>query len=229
MRFDIITLFPETFTAITESGITRRAVKERIIELHYWNPRDYTKDTHHRVDDKPYGGGPGMVMQVQPLRDAINAAKTADATPALCVYLSPQGKKLIQQDFIQLSQTYQRLILVCGRYEGIDQRVIDNDIDIEWSIGDYVLSGGEIPAMVVIDALTRLQPNALGDSESAQQDSFMNGLLDYPHYTRPPEIDGQAVPTVLLSGDHQAIHHWRLEQQHSRTQKQRPDLLELKK
>jgi tRNA (guanine37-N1)-methyltransferase len=226
MRFDIVTLFPQMFAAITEYGITRRAVTEQLVSLHYWNPRDYTTDTYQRVDDRPYGGGPGMVMQVAPLRQAIQQAKQAHAQPALTVYLSPQGKCIDQQRLNALSQDTPRLLLVCGRYEGIDQRIIDQDIDEEWSIGDYVLSGGELPAMAIIDALTRLIPGTLNDAESAQQDSFMQGLLDYPHYTRPPAIDGQAVPPVLLSGDHQAIQRWRLKQQLLRTQQQRPDLFE---
>jgi tRNA (guanine37-N1)-methyltransferase len=225
MRFDIITLFPEMFKAITEYGITRRAATEQLIDLHYWNPRSYTSDVHQQVDERPYGGGPGMVMQVAPLRASIQDAKKADPRPALSVYLSPQGKPLTQEKLVEVTKQYSRLILVCGRYEGIDQRVIDNDIDEEWSIGDYVLSGGELAAMVVMDGLTRLLPGALGDAESAEQDSFMNGLLDCPHYTRPPIIDEQGVPAVLLSGDHQAIQRWRLKQQLKRTQQQRPDLL----
>lgn len=225
MRFDIVTLFPEMFTAITEYGITRRAASEKLVELSYWNPRRYTQDVHQQVDDRPYGGGPGMVMQVAPLRAAINDAKKADPRPALTVYLSPQGTPITQEKLVQVSQNHARLILICGRYEGIDQRIIDNDVDEEWSIGDYVLSGGELPAMVLIDGLIRLLPGALGDTESALQDSFMNGLLDCPHYTRPPVIDGEAVPAVLLSGDHQAIEHWRLQQQLRRTLHQRPDLL----
>jgi tRNA (guanine37-N1)-methyltransferase len=201
-------------------------VEQQLIQLHHWNPRQYSTNAHQRVDERPYGGGPGMVMQVEPLRGAINAAKTADNQKPLCVYLSPQGKTIQQDDFVKLAQTLPRLILVCGRYEGIDQRIIDRDIDEEWSIGDYVLSGGELGAMVVIDALTRLLPGALGDTESAAQDSFMQGLLDCPHYTRPPSIDGQEVPEVLQMGDHQAIRVWRLKQQLWRTYRQRPDLLQ---
>ena len=225
MRFDIITIFPEMFAAITEYGITRRAVSEKLIQLHYWNPRDYTHDNYQRVDDRPYGGGPGMVMLAVPLRQAIQQAKQADVSLPLTVYLSPQGKPLNQALLVETQQKATRLILVCGRYEGIDQRIIERDIDEEWSIGDYVLSGGELAAMSVIDATTRLIPGALHDAESAQQDSFMHGLLDFPHYTRPPTIDGQAVPPVLLSGNHQAIQRWRLQQQLWRTQQQRPDLI----
>lgn len=226
MRFDIITLFPEAFTAISGSGITRRAVETQCISLNFWNPRDYSTAPHQRVDERPYGGGPGMVMQVEPLRASIRAAKQASEIPARCVYLSPQGKPLKQEDFQGIAQTEQRLILLCGRYEGIDQRLIDHDIDEEWSIGDYVLSGGELPAMVVIDALTRLLPGALGDAESALQDSFTQGLLDFPHYTRPPLIDGQEVPAVLQSGNHEAIQTWRLKQQLLKTYYLRPDLLQ---
>ena len=226
MRFDIVTLFPEMFQAITEYGITRRAVSEQLVSLNYWDPRRYTTNIHQQVDDRPYGGGPGMVMQVAPLRAAIQQAKQADSRPALTVYLSPQGKPIQQTHLVKLAQELPRLILICGRYEGVDQRVIEHDVDEQWSIGDYVLSGGELAAMVVIDGLTRLLPGALGDNESAVQDSFMQGLLDCPHYTRPPIIDGQAVPPVLLSGDHQAIQRWRLKQQLWQTQQQRPDLLE---
>lgn len=227
VRFDIISIFPDMFQAITQFGITRRAVEQQLIQLHIWNPRDYSADSHQRVDERPYGGGPGMVMQVAPVRAAIQAAKKAAAQKPLCVYLSPQGKPVQQSDFVQLAQNpEQRLILLCGRYEGIDQRLIEADIDEEWSVGDYVLSGGELAAMMAIDALTRLLPGSLGDAESAKQDSFMQGLLDCPHYTRPPVIDGQSVPEVLQNGDHQAIARWRLKQQLWRTYCQRPDLLQ---
>ena len=226
MRFDIVTLFPAMFQAITDYGITRRAVSEALISLHYWDPRTYTTNAYQKVDDHPYGGGPGMVMQVAPLRQAILQAKQADSTPPLTVYLSPQGKPISQLDLVTIRKTTPRLVFVCGRYEGIDQRIIDNDIDEEWSVGDYVISGGELAAMTMIDALTRLIPGALHDEQSAEQDSFMHGLLDFPHYTRPAIIDGQAVPPVLLSGDHQAIEVWRLKQQLWRTQQRRPELFE---
>jgi tRNA (guanine37-N1)-methyltransferase len=225
-RFDIISLFPDTFSAISEHGVTARALKQGLYQLNFWNPRDYTHDKHRTVDDRPYGGGPGMVMMVEPLRDAIRAAReVAGANSCRVIMLSPQGSKLDQQKVIELSQISQ-LILVAGRYEGIDERLIESEIDEELSIGDYVLSGGELGAMVVIDAVVRQIPGALGHQDSAEQDSFSNGLLDCPHYTRPEEFEGRGVPEVLMSGNHQAIESWRLMQSLGRTADRRPDLLE---
>lgn len=225
MRFDVITLFPEIFNAL-QSGITGRAIDQQIISIHCWNPRDYTHNVHNRVDDRPYGGGPGMVMQYQPLHDAINAARADSPIRPRVIYLSPQGKLISQAKIREWSsQTHQRYILIAGRYEGIDERLLQKDVDEEWSIGDYVLSGGELPAMVMIDAITRLLPGALGDENSALQDSFENGLLDHPHYTRPETIDGMAIPTVLQSGDHAAIAAWRQKESIGKTWQKRPDLL----
>jgi tRNA (guanine37-N1)-methyltransferase len=225
MRFDVVTLFPEMVNDVAQAGVLGRAIKNNLIELACWNPRDYTHDRHKTVDDRPYGGGPGMLMKVQPLRDAIHAAKQA-ATPARkVIYLSPQGKRLDQQAVQQLA-TQPGLILVAGRYEGIDERLIETEIDEEWSIGDYVLSGGELAALVVIDAVARMIPGVLGDEDSAAQDSFMDGLLDCPHYTRPEEFDGRMVPPVLLSGNHQDIATWRMQQALGRTWLRRPELLE---
>lgn len=223
MRFDVVTLFPEMFSAISESGITGRAIETGLASLHCHNPRDYADNKYGRVDDKPYGGGPGMVMQVKPLRAAIKVARQAVQDRARVIYLSPQGKRLTQAHCEALGRE-SRLILLAGRYEGIDQRVIDHDVDEELSIGDYVLSGGELPAMVLMDALIRLIPGALGNDQSASSDSFAQGLLDYPHYTRPETIDGQSVPEVLLTGDHANIEQWRQQQRVLQTQKKRPDL-----
>ena len=225
MRIDVVTLFPEMIQELTEYGITGRAVKRGILELTTWNPRDHAPNRHQTVDDRPYGGGPGMVMMVQPLRDAIREAKAATSGKSRVIYLSPQGRKLDQHGLAELARLPQ-LILVCGRYEGVDERLIAAEIDEEWSIGDYVLSGGELAAMVMIDGITRLLPEALGHEESAVQDSFVEGLLDHPQFTRPEEIDGMAVPDVLLSGDHQAIARWRLKQALGRTWLRRPDLLD---
>ena len=227
MWLGIISLFPEMFRAISESGITRRAIETGILELDYWNPRDFASDKHRTVDDKPYGGGPGMLMKVGPLRDAIKAAREAAGGECQVIYLSPQGEKLDQQKLVNLSAA-RKLILIAGRYEGIDERIVDREVDAEYSIGDYVLSGGELPAMVLIDGITRLIPGALGDPESVTQDSFEKGLLDYPQYTRPEEVDGEKVPTVLLSGDHEEIRRWRVKQSLGRTFERRPDLLEKK-
>lgn len=224
MRIDIVTLFPEMFDAIARHGVTGRAVRRGTVRMGLWNPREYTQDVHRTVDDRPFGGGPGMIMRVQPLRDAIEAARRADDAKAHVVYLTPQGRRLEQRDLQRLAAR-PRLILVAGRYEGIDERLIERDVDEECSIGDYVLSGGELPAMVLMDGLMRLIPGVLGDEGSAQMDSFVNGLLDCPHYTRPVELGGQAVPPVLLSGDHQAIRRWRLKQSLGRTWRRRPDLL----
>lgn len=204
---------------------TGRAVKNGLLELHTWNPRDFTHDRHSTVDDRPYGGGPGMLMMVQPLRDAIHAAKAAAGEEAKVIYLSPQGRKLDQQGVTELAKS-SRLILVCGRYEGIDERIIQTEVDEEWSVGDYVLSGGELPAMTLIDAVSRLVPGVLGKQASAEQDSFSDGLLDCPHYTRPESLDGLDVPAVLLSGNHEQIRLWRLQQSLGRTFLRRPELFE---
>lgn len=209
------------FRAVTDFGVTGRAVKNGLLELHTWNPRDFTHDRHSTVDDRPYGGGPGMLMMVQPLRDAIHAARAAAGEGAKVIYLSPQGRKLDQQGVTELAKS-SRLILVCGRYEGIDERIIQTEVDEEWSVGDYVLSGGELPAMTLIDAVSRLVPGVLGKQASAEQDSFSDGLLDCPHYTRPESLDGLDVPAVLLSGNHEQIRLWRLQQSLGRTFLRRP-------
>jgi len=223
MRFDVITLFPEMFDAI-RLGVTGRAIDKGLAKLVLWNPRDYTEDVHQTVDDRPYGGGPGMVMKVEPLLAAIQAAKAQNPTSKV-VYLSPQGQRFVQATASAATQT-SGIILIAGRYEGIDERVIHSFVDEEWSLGDFVLSGGELPAMVVIDSMIRLLPGALGHAESAEQDSFSDGLLDCPHYTRPENILDQDVPSVLLSGDHEKIRLWRLQQALGRTWLRRPDLLE---
>ncbi|VAW66718.1 tRNA (guanine(37)-N(1))-methyltransferase [hydrothermal vent metagenome] len=228
MRFDVVTLFPEMVERVASFGVLGRAVKNDQLQLHSWNPRNYTEDRHRTVDDRPYGGGPGMLMKVEPLKAAILAAKNAvmqSGVTAKVIYMSPQGKPLTQQDVIEFS-SQPGLILIAGRYEGIDERIIDTYIDEECSIGDYVLSGGELPALVLIDAIARMIPGVLGDESSAQQDSFMQGLLDCPHYTRPEVVDGRSVPPVLLSGNHQNIEQWRLKQSLGRTWLRRPELLE---
>ena len=225
MWFGVVSLFPEMFRAVTEHGITGRAVKEGLIEVQTWNPRNYTHDRHRTVDDRPYGGGPGMLMKIQPLRDAIHAAKQAAGTEAKVIYLSPQGRMLDQEGVQELAQS-KKLILVAGRYEGIDERVVKAEIDEEWSIGDYVLSGGELASMTLIDAVSRFVPGTLGHKDSALEDSFADGLLDCPHYTRPEVFEGQDVPDVLLSGNHGRIKRWRLKQSLGRTWLRRPDLLE---
>lgn len=224
MWIGVISLFPEMFRAITEHGVTGRAVKSGLLQIECWNPRDFTHDKHRTVDDRPYGGGPGMLMMVQPLRDAIHVAKQAAGDGAKVIYLSPQGRKLTQAGVTELA-TEQKLILIAGRYEGIDERVIQTEVDEEWSIGDYVLSGGELPAMTLIDAVSRLVPGVLGDQASAEQDSFTDGLLDHPHYTRPELLDGLAVPEALTSGNHEVIRRWRLKQSLGRTWQRRPELI----
>ncbi|HHQ4570635.1 TPA: tRNA (guanosine(37)-N1)-methyltransferase TrmD [Aeromonas veronii] len=224
MWIGVISLFPEMFRAITEHGVTGRAVKSGLLQIECWNPRAFTHDKHRTVDDRPYGGGPGMLMMVQPLRDAIHAAKQAAGDGAKVIYLSPQGRKLTQAGVTELA-TNQKLILVAGRYEGIDERVIQTEVDEEWSIGDYVLSGGELPAMTLIDAVSRLVPGVLGDQASAEQDSFTDGLLDHPHYTRPEVLDGLVVPEALTSGNHEVIRRWRLKQSLGRTWQRRPELI----
>ncbi|MCT8824121.1 tRNA (guanosine(37)-N1)-methyltransferase TrmD [Glaesserella parasuis] len=229
MWIGIISLFPEMFKAITDFGVTGRAVKQNLLQVQCWNPRDFTHDKHKTVDDRPYGGGPGMLMMVQPLRDAIREAKVTackeDGVEAKVIYLSPQGRKLDQAG-VQTLATNQKLILVCGRYEGIDERLIQTEIDEEWSIGDYVLTGGELPAMTLIDAVARFIPGVLGKQASALEDSFAEGLLDCPHYTRPEVLDGLPVPQVLMSGHHEQIRKWRLEQSLERTWLRRPELLD---
>ncbi|MDA0790294.1 MAG: tRNA (guanosine(37)-N1)-methyltransferase TrmD [Proteobacteria bacterium] len=232
MRFAVVSLFPEMFVAVSEFGVSGRAVARGLVELNHFNPRDFTRDRHRTVDDRPYGGGPGMLMKVEPLRKAIAAARNAVDAGAMVIYLSPQGRPLDQAILREIAATTS-LILVAGRYEGIDERLIQREVDMELSIGDYVLSGGELAAMVVIDGVTRLLPGALGDETSATLDSFSEGLLDYPQYTRPellaPDLesggDGMAVPAVLLSGDHGAIARWRRKQSLGRTYDRRPDLI----
>ena len=213
------------FNAVTDFGVTGKAVKNNLLAVNVRNPRDYTSDTHRTVDDRPFGGGPGMVMMVEPLRKAIAEARSTAPANSQVVYLSPQGRK-VDQALLQQAVRQPGWIFLAGRYEGVDERLIESEIDEEWSIGDYVLSGGELAAMVIIDGLARLLPGALGHADSADQDSFVNGLLDYPHYTRPEQIGEQAVPSVLLSGDHQAIARWRMKQALGRTWLRRPDLLE---
>lgn len=225
MWIGVISLFPEMFLSITGHGVTGRAVKNGLISVDCWDPRDFTYDRHHTVDDRPYGGGPGMLMMVEPLRKAIHAAKAAAGDNAKVIYLSPQGRKLDQQGVCELAAN-EKLILVCGRYEGVDERVIQTEIDEEWSVGDYVLSGGELPAMVLIDAVSRFVPGVLGHQASAKEDSFADGLLDHPHYTRPEVLDGMCVPPVLLSGNHAEIDRWRMKQSLGRTWLRRPELLE---
>lgn len=224
MRFDVLTLFPEMISDLRQYGVTGRAIERGLVDLHSWNPRDYTEDRHQTVDDRPYGGGPGMVMKAEPLQKALADIRqqAGDVTVAV---LSPQGRRFDQQAASDMLERG-NLVLIAGRYEGIDERFIETEVDEEWSIGDYVLSGGELAAMVMIDTITRLVPGALGHEDSAEQDSFVNGLLDYPHFTRPELHEGHKVPEVLLSGDHEAIRRWRLKQSLGRTWLRRPDLLE---
>ncbi|WP_017431161.1 tRNA (guanosine(37)-N1)-methyltransferase TrmD [Vreelandella jeotgali] len=225
----VVSLFPEMFGALTEHGVTGRAVEKGRLTLEYWNPREYATDRHRSVDDRPYGGGPGMLMKVDTLRGAIadarHRAEAATGQAPRVIYLSPQGRTLDQQGVRTLVEQGP-LVVVAGRYEGIDERVVEHDIDEEWSIGDYVLSGGELPAMVLIDAAARLIPGVLGHQDSATEDSFNAGLLDCPHYTRPEVIDGVSVPEVLLSGNHAAIRRWRLKQSLGRTWLRRPELVD---
>lgn len=228
MRFDVITLFPEMVLDGSSYGVTGKAIEKKIVGLSVWNPRNYTQDKHRTVDDRPYGGGPGMVMKYQPLFDAVDAAKLSnECTDRKVIYLSPQGKQITQNLLIEASQLSQ-LILVAGRYEGVDERFIDSVCDEEWSLGDYVISGGELAVLVVIDAITRLMPDVLGDEDSAKQDSYMDGLLDHPHFTRSEQDNLSSVPNVLLSGNHQAIQRWRLKQALGRTALRRPELLKNK-
>jgi tRNA (guanine37-N1)-methyltransferase len=225
MHVGVITLFPQMFDALSVGGVTARAIKQGLLQLTCWNPRDFTKDKHQRVDDQPYGGGPGMIMQVQPLRAAITVALTTLGAQTHIIYLSPQGRRLDQAGIETLRQ-HAQLLLIAGHYEGIDERILLRDVHSEWSIGDYVLSGGELAAMVMIDALTRWIPGVLKHERTLVEDSFGNGLLDYPHYTRPAEVDGQRVPAVLLSGNHAAIARWRHKQALGRTWCRYPELLE---
>ncbi|MCP5244105.1 MAG: tRNA (guanosine(37)-N1)-methyltransferase TrmD [Burkholderiales bacterium] len=228
---DVVTLFPEMFDAITHYGVTGRASRNSIFRLKIWNPRDFSENNHRTVDDSPYGGGPGMVMMAKPLEEAIISARQRQQSLGIekteVIYLTPQGRRLDHHEAKRLSLS-PGIILLCGRYEGIDERVINRQVDTEISIGDYVLSGGELAAMVVIDSVVRLIPGTLGDPESAAQESFVNGLLDYPHYTRPEQYCDSSVPEVLLSGNHALIRRWRLQQALGKTWLKRPDLLELK-
>ena len=229
---DVVTLFPEMFSALSRSGVTRRALEEGRWRLEFWNPRDFTEDNHRTVDDRPYGGGPGMVMLPEPLESAIEAARARQSAAGLAssrvVYLSPQGAPLTHRRVMRFVEQAREegVILLCGRYEGIDERLIERCVDEEISIGDFVLSGGEIPAMALLDAVVRQLPGVLNDAASAVEDSFVAGLLDCPHYTRPEEYEGMRVPDVLLSGHHEEIRRWRLMQALGRTWQRRPDLLE---
>ena len=229
IRFNVVTLFPEMFDAITRYGVTRRAAEQGKFVLQTWNPREFTSDNHRTVDDRPYGGGPGMLMMAEPLAHAIEAARLAQALEGVkksCViHLSPQGRPLTHEVVKELLARDEGLILLASRYEGVDERLIRQYVDEEISIGDYVLSGGELPAMVLMDSIIRQLPGVLGDAESAEQDSFVNGLLDYPHYTRPEIYHGDRVPDVLMSGNHALIQKWRLKQALGRTWQRRPDLL----
>lgn len=229
MQFDVVTLFPEMFAALTQSGITRRAFEQKRCELALWNPRDFTSDNHRTVDDRPYGGGPGMVMLAKPLEAAIGAAKQRQVVKELplprVVYLSPQGRPLTHQMVVQLAQE-PGLVLLCGRYEAVDQRLLNRSVDEEISLGDFVLSGGELPAMALMDAVIRQLPGVLNDDASAVEDSFVNGLLDCPHYTRPEIYEGEAVPSVLLGGHHAEIVKWRRERALEATARKRPELIE---
>ncbi len=228
MQFDVVTLFPEMFAALTQSGITRRAFEQRKCSLTLWNPRDFTSDNHRTVDDRPYGGGPGMVMLARPLEAAIGAAKArqvgAELAPPRVIYLSPQGRPLTHERVMAL-RAEPGLVLLCGRYEAVDQRLLERCVDEEISLGDFVLSGGELPAMALMDAVIRQLPGVLNDGASVVEDSFVNGLLDCPHYTRPENYEGVAVPAVLLGGHHGEIENWRRQQMLASTAAKRPDLL----
>jgi tRNA (guanine37-N1)-methyltransferase len=229
MQFDVVTLFPEMFAALTQSGVTRRAIEQQRWALSTWNPRDFTTDNHRTVDDRPYGGGPGMVMLARPLEAAITAAQQRQVELGLpkprVVFMSPQGQPLTHARAMQLKDEA-GLVILCGRYEAVDQRLLDRCVDEEISIGDFVLSGGELPAMALMDACVRLLPGVLGDDASAVEDSFVNGLLDSPHYTRPDVYEGEAVPPVLMGGNHAEINKWRRQRMLEATQKKRPDLIE---
>lgn len=225
MRIDVISIFPQMFEAITGYGITGRAIKQGLLRFQVWDPRDFTEDKHRTVDDRPYGGGPGMVMLAEPLARAITAAQGQQGPDIKVIYLTPQGRRLDHAGVRELAAR-PGMILLSGRYEGVDERLLAAEVDEEWSIGDYVLSGGELAAMIMVDAVTRQLPGALGDEDSAQQDSFVDGLLDYEHYTRPEVYAGRRAPEVLLSGDHERIRRWRLKQALGRTWLRRPDLLQ---
>ena len=222
MKFDIITLFPEMFSAIKEEGVISRAIKNSIISIREWQLRDFSSNKYKNVDDKPYGGGAGMVMQVKPIRDCLAKIKELEPNTKV-IYLSPQGEPL-NQKLVEKLTSFESLTLLCGRYEGVDERVIENDIDYEVSIGDYVISGGELASMVLIDAVSRRLDSVLGNKDSLN-DSFTNNLLDHPHYTRPETIDGDSVPEVLLSGNQAKIDAWRQEQSIKKTKQKRPDIL----
>ena len=224
MRIEVVTLFPEFIAEAVRVGVLGRALERGQVAVHATTPREFATDVHRTVDDRPYGGGPGMVLKIEPTRTALRAAKARMPSGSRSVYLAADGERLTQAKVQELAQL-PGLVLLAGRYEGVDERLIDSEIDASVSIGDYVLSGGELPALVLIDALVRLLPGVLGDEESAQQDSFVDGLLDWPHYTRPEELDGRAVPPVLLSGNHAAIQRWRTKQALGRTWLKRPDLL----
>ena len=228
LSFDVVTLFPEMFQALKDFGITSRAFHEAFVNLTLWNPRDFTSDAHRTVDDRPYGGGPGMLMMIEPLKKAIDAAKKAQMNKGIqdvrVIHLSPRGLPLTHQKVMELSKT-SGLIFLASRYEGVDERLIESSVDEEISIGDYVLSGGELPTMVLMDAIIRQLPGVLGDDNSAVEDSFVNGLLDCPHYTRPEVFEGSKVPDVLLSGNHARISAWRFQQSLALTKVRRPDLL----
>jgi tRNA (guanine37-N1)-methyltransferase len=228
IHFDAVTLFPEMFDAITRSGVTRRAFESGLYELVLWNPRDFSTNAYRSVDDRPYGGGPGMVMMSEPLEKALKAARQRQRSSGVketkVVYFTPQGRLLDHQLVVELGRQ-EGLILLAGRYEGVDERLVPRQVDYEVSIGDYVLSGGELPAMALMDALIRRIPGVLGDAESAAQDSFVDGLLDYPHYTRPEVYEGVPVPAVLMSGNHAEIKRWRLKQSLGRTWRRRPEML----
>ena len=228
IQFDVVTLFPPMFDAISQHGITARAIENKLYSLSLWNPRNYTIDNHRTVDDRPYGGGPGMVMLAEPLEQAIQAAKARQIVAGVAkpkvIHMSPSGKPLTHEIVMALVSE-QGLVVLASRYEGVDQRLLDRMVDAEYSIGDYVLSGGELPAMVLMDAIVRQLPGALGDADSAIEDSFVDGLLDCPHYTRPEEYAGEKVPEVLTSGNHAKIKQWRLKMSLKRTRDQRPDLL----
>lgn len=235
MLFSVVTIFPEMLNSVFRQGVVGKAIESDLVQLRTWNPRDFTRDVHRTVDDRPFGGGPGMLMKIEPVVAALTAAKkdfsaycgekTGRSSTPRCVYLSPQGKP-INQRLLREVATWSGVVMLCGRYEGVDERVIESEIDQEWSLGDFVLSGGEIAAAAVIDGVARLLPGVLGHAGSAAADSFENGLLDCPHYTRPETYCGQKVPAVLLSGNHEQIKRWRLEQSVRRTIERRPDLLE---
>jgi tRNA (guanine37-N1)-methyltransferase len=222
MRIAVVTLFPQMLREAMTHGVMGRALERGVVEVEYFDPRAFTADVHRTVDDRPYGGGPGMVLKVEPLRDALQAARATLPAGARSVYLGADGTRFVQSK----ARDWPGLVLVAGRYEGVDERFVESEIDERWSIGDYVLTGGELPALVVIDAIARLLPGTLGSAESALEESFSDGLLDWPQYTRPPSIDGREVPAVLASGDHAAIRRWRLQQALGRTWLRRPELLE---